>query len=372
MMDEEPDYLFISKIYDVLSAERFLDKNFIFNELHQRGIVRADIEKMEQEGLLAITDLGIELKPAIYTYLRPETLRGNWIYLEPLTRRRFVNHAAIPSVVDLYRWLYMVKRVWVPNSNETLGGHWENQARYSNAQIQQLDDFKHKVNEWNREVEWMAGVWNPSVPKAGRNGLYQHIVNFFEARQKPFLVFSSLMLTKPTIDFLQKSQPELKFKKHINVVDTIDTCPIGLDKAECEQYWKQESGDNFYAYKDCIITRVPVRIHLSRRMRCVGVELTREAVHNRDRHFYMADDAAYRYGDTFHPSISINYEELKTWLKDEEVLDIVEEIELTIAGARRSANSKGAREMLKCEIVEGLVELNRLFTYVPIGKKRSG
>jgi len=195
------------------------------------------------------------------------------------------------------------------------------------------------IEKWNTIDEWKTPTSN------SRNDLYRHIVNYHKERGKNFYIFSSLLLSDETVSFLQKCAPEIIGKAHITIVNVVETCPIGLNKKECEQYWKFNSGLIWFAYKDCIIENIPVRIHLNRQFRCVGIEIT-ESI--KEKYKYKKD------------GISINYITLIDWLKQEEVWDIIIDTKTTLPSDHPYMISK---------IIRGKIILNHLFNYTPIEKE---
>ena len=215
----DTDYVWISKIYDVISLSKY-DMEVAKWEMREAGITVDDLSQMVDDGLIDIDIYNdkIILKEKIYEYIKPEILRGNWIYLEPGTRRRFVNRKTMPNMKD---------------------------------------------------------------GRKARATLHNMIVNYYRSRGKDFYLMSSLYLPSMVIDYFKTAMP------YVRIVDTVETCPIGLNKEECESYWRQIGGDDMFAYKDFTINgqyiwrektvevprektvEVPIRLFLSRYYRGV-------------------------------------------------------------------------------------------------------
>jgi len=185
--------------------------------------------RMNNEGLINLIDGRWILENTIYEYIKPETLRSNWLYIEPMTRRRFLRHSAIPNIIDVIR----ASHDMIHEKNMEL------ERAMKEKEIMELVKF------YNQKENYLK--------------LKENIINFHERRRSPYYI-SSILLEKDTIGYLEPS---------IHVMDTSEICPIGLDKGECESFWRQESGLDMYAYKDYIINDVKVRFHLSRHFKRV-------------------------------------------------------------------------------------------------------
>lgn len=221
----EKDYIWISKIYDMLSMKRYIMDDLFFQYLAECAITHYDLLSMEKDGLIKIVDETIKLQSKIYDYIKPETLRLNWIYLEPMTRRRFIGNSAIPSVLDVIK---------------------ESKGVDVNLEMSLEDVVK------NDAIQIFLKYYN-GVPNTQK--FLNDIENYHLKRGRHIKFLSSIYLDEETIE---------RISKKVHVIDTYETCPIGLDKDECEAMWKQDNGIETYAYKDFDIDGVNIRIRLAR------------------------------------------------------------------------------------------------------------
>ena len=262
--------------------------------------------RMNNEGLINLIDGRWILENTIYEYIKPETLRSNWLYIEPMTRRRFLRHSAIPNIIDVIR----ASHDMIHEKNMEL------ERAMKEKEIMELVKF------YNQKENYLK--------------LKENIINFHERRRSPYYI-SSILLEKDTIGYLEPS---------IHVMDTSEICPIGLDKGECESFWRQESGLDMYAYKDYIINDVKVRFHLSRHFKGLYYEI--------DRALSLLDKDGYK----------ISFKKLVSILRNESILDVVKESE------REGPSYQGTWEIAEINDV-GIVTFKSEFGFLPIYTKNN-
>jgi hypothetical protein len=220
----EKDHVWISKIYDILSMDKYILDEIMRQNLAECGITSEDLSRMENENLIRIKNNALTLKPGIYEYVKPDILRSNWIYLEPMTRRRFLGNSAIPTILDIIK--------------ESKGIHINHNTPME--KIANDDEIKLYIKYYN----------DPGNAKI----LMADIYNYNKKHGRSINFISSIHLDESTVN---------RIKRTVHIIDTNESCPIGLNKEECEAVWKKDNGIDTYAYKDFIIDGVKLRIHLS-------------------------------------------------------------------------------------------------------------
>lgn len=281
-MEDEKDYVWISKIYDVIALQQ-TRADLLPYQLLECGITQEDMDKMRGMGLYDIEDNKIVLKKPMLEYIKPETLRSNWIHLDKMVRRRFLNKSAIPTIVDIVIEKRSPSQKPFSDMKYTQDDpFWRS---YNSEKVAETDTFK-KCMDWYEHSD------------KNSNALKNIIKDYHRVHGSlDFLIISHLYLGEKMLQNLNKAH------SGIHVINTNESCPLGLNKKECESYWRQEEGMDLYAYKDFTINEVPVRLHLSRSFTGVFFEIPGRAVQE----------------------MAIDYGKVLDVLREDEVLELIRE-----------------------------------------------
>jgi len=270
MDNGEFDYDWISKVYDIMSLmNHCVDDNIdmFLSECAEAGIGRDDLERLRDEGLIDYRPGKLpSLNESILTYMEPDTIRKYWLELNPDTRKRMIHYKVVPTVADILLDAGVVQ---------------EYEVKYAPGEC---------VRNFMRDGK---GRIAKSVYK-----LHDHIVSYYARRGQKIYRISDAYLSERALAALKES-----FRNNIQVVQMEGSCPVGLDRDECESYLRSEPGQDMYAYKDYTINGVRVRIHLSRIYRGVYFEV-------------LPSEARKK---------CIRYEDIIAALADDYLLDIIEE-----------------------------------------------
>jgi len=352
---------FVSMIYDVLALKTELAYGHM-EELPHCGISEADLGEMARRGLLKIEAGKITLEGKILKFAKPEILRKHWLYLDPMTRRRYIksNGRPIPTVFDVFRWRCghwkfsdhkRILRAWIKEKRLCrTRSSWYTIVKQRTKSLQSYSEKIRKMPDEELMGEEYFKIWlaRCNIRKVGQKELYIDIINYFqdERREKPY-VLSSTMLSGRAVEYIQKAH-----WVRIYIADASAFCPLGLNKTECESHWRQTPGESFYAYKDWKNRDIAVRVYLSRFLRGVGVERG-----------YIKDIDEICIGGPDELSGSINYDELLVWLRAEGVLEIIWGVPRP---GRRAEKFRGRFAKIYEKDGVHYIYLEKRFNYVPI------
>jgi len=293
----ETDEVWLNKVYDMIALSKH--RNIIEDDSRflECNIFDEDIKRMLDYGLIKkdpIEDKFI-LTERIYQYTEPDIIRDNWLHLDNMTRRRFIDQLDVPDILDILKFCAVFSPVRSKQRYfDKIKHHVE--AYQNNSDIYQLHSTQHLITYLNLPTH--------------RRTLSMKIIHYHKSKKNHRYYIANSYLEKDTIDYLEKRD---NFKPAISVVG--QSCPLGLNKVECESYWRQENGFDRYAYKDVHASGGKIRFYLSRMYMGVYFRVLDAYYKNTKRHKDY----------TFIQSIRIFYDDLLKMLQEDDVLPLIKE-----------------------------------------------
>ena len=287
----------LNKVYDIIALSKH--RNIIEDDSRflECNIFDEDIERMLDYGLIKkdpIEDKFI-LTERIYQYTEPDIIRDNWLHLDNMTRRRFIDQLDVPDILDILKFCAVFSPI--RSKQEYFDEIKHHVESYQNSSdIYQLHSTQHLITYLNLPTH--------------RRTLSMKIIHYHKSKKNHRYYIANSYLEKDTIDYLEKHD---NFKPAINVVG--QSCPLGLNKVECESYWRQENGFDRYAYKDVYASGGKIRFYLSRMYMGVYFRVIDAYYENTKRHK----------DHTFIRSIRIFYDDLLKMLQQDDVLPLIKE-----------------------------------------------